>query len=234
MIHKKSVNRINIIHPSVRTRVSRVVFTHLQDRICRREHRRPTTHERKLVQSACARTSAWLRLSEWKRNNETGIANCRCLRYSGSASVVRKWQRNSSIPFLPVPLPRSKIEFDGDLSQNAVMTRGWSTAKLRLRCKGSRLSEVETVCFECRTMAGCVPVLSAHVSRRTFPNILSDQSIYIETSVHNKCRCSFYCALLTLHVSAPIGGHLQVVCNTQKFECSYCMSTDPLFQYVNM
>jgi hypothetical protein len=36
-------------------------------------------------------------------------------------------------------------------------------------------------------------------------------SIYIETSVRNKCRCSFYCALLTLHVSAPIGGHLQVV-----------------------
>jgi hypothetical protein len=27
-------------------------------------------------------------------------------------------------------------------------------------------------------------------------------SIYIETSVRNKCRCSFYCALLTLHVSA--------------------------------
>jgi hypothetical protein len=26
------------------------------------------------------------------------------------------------------------------------------------------------------------------------------QSIYIETSVRNKCRCSFYCALLTLHV----------------------------------
>jgi hypothetical protein len=40
--------------------------------------------------------------------------------------------------------------------------------------------------------------------------------IYIETSVRNKCRCSFYCALLTLHVSAPIGGHLQVVFVTQK------------------
>jgi hypothetical protein len=40
-------------------------------------------------------------------------------------------------------------------------------------------------------------------------------SIYVETSVRNKCRCSFYCALLTLHVSAPIGGHLQVVCNTK-------------------
>jgi hypothetical protein len=33
------------------------------------------------------------------------------------------------------------------------------------------------------------------------------QLIYVETSVHNKCRCSFYCALLTVHVSAPIGGH---------------------------
>jgi hypothetical protein len=31
--------------------------------------------------------------------------------------------------------------------------------------------------------------------------------IYIETSVRNKCRCSFYCALLTLHVLASIGGH---------------------------
>jgi hypothetical protein len=41
------------------------------------------------------------------------------------------------------------------------------------------------------------------------------QSIYIETSVRNKYRCSFYCALLTLHVSALIGGHLQVVCNTK-------------------
>jgi hypothetical protein len=40
---------------------------------------------------------------------------------------------------------------------------------------------------------------------------LIDIYIYIETSVRNKCRCSFYCALLTLHVSAPIGGHLQVV-----------------------
>jgi hypothetical protein len=40
-------------------------------------------------------------------------------------------------------------------------------------------------------------------------------SIYEETSVRNKCRCSFYCALLTLHVSALIGGHLQVVCKTK-------------------
>jgi hypothetical protein len=39
--------------------------------------------------------------------------------------------------------------------------------------------------------------------------------IYVETSVRNKCRCSFYCALLTLYVSAPIGGHLQVVCNSK-------------------
>jgi hypothetical protein len=41
------------------------------------------------------------------------------------------------------------------------------------------------------------------------------RSVYIETSVRNKCRCSFYCALLTLHVSASIGGLLQVVCNTE-------------------
>jgi hypothetical protein len=37
----------------------------------------------------------------------------------------------------------------------------------------------------------------------------------VETSVHNKCRCLFYCALFTLHVSAPIGGHLQVVSSTK-------------------
>jgi hypothetical protein len=43
-------------------------------------------------------------------------------------------------------------------------------------------------------------------------NIILYQLIYVETSVRNKCRCSFYC---TLHVSAPIGGHLQVVCNTK-------------------
>jgi hypothetical protein len=41
------------------------------------------------------------------------------------------------------------------------------------------------------------------------------QPVYVETSVRNKCRCSFYCALLTLHVPAPIGGHLQVVSNTK-------------------
>jgi hypothetical protein len=35
-------------------------------------------------------------------------------------------------------------------------------------------------------------------------------TIIVETSVRNKCRCSFYCALFTLHVSAPIGGHIQV------------------------
>jgi hypothetical protein len=40
-------------------------------------------------------------------------------------------------------------------------------------------------------------------------------NIYIESSIRNKCRCSFYCALSTLHVSAPTGGHLQVVCNTK-------------------
>jgi hypothetical protein len=68
------------------------------------------------------------------------------------------------------------------------------------------------------------------------------QSIYIETSVRNKCRCSFYCALLTLHVLAPIHymfwpllvAIFRWFCNTKKFEDSYCMSTDPLRQYVNM
>jgi hypothetical protein len=40
-------------------------------------------------------------------------------------------------------------------------------------------------------------------------------TVTVETSVRNKCWCSFYCALFTLHVSAPIGGHLQVICNTK-------------------
>jgi hypothetical protein len=38
---------------------------------------------------------------------------------------------------------------------------------------------------------------------------------YIETSVRNKCRCSFYCALFTLHVSAPIGGHVLHLLRTE-------------------
>jgi hypothetical protein len=46
-------------------------------------------------------------------------------------------------------------------------------------------------------------------------NLLCGWASYIETSVRNQCRCSFYCALFTLHVSAPIGGHLQVVWNTK-------------------
>jgi hypothetical protein len=50
---------------------------------------------------------------------------------------------------------------------------------------------------------------ACEVCRHIFP------PIYVETSVRNKCRCSFYCALLTIHVSAPIGCHLQVVCNTK-------------------
>jgi hypothetical protein len=60
----------------------------------------------------------------------------------------------------------------------------------------------------------------------------TNKLIYVETSVRNKCRCSFYCALLTLHVSAPIGGHLQVVCNTKIRRQLPHVSTDPLLQYV--
>jgi hypothetical protein len=56
---------------------------------------------------------------------------------------------------------------------------------------------------------------------------------YIETSVRNKCRCYFYCALLTLHVSAPIGDYLQVVCNTRNIRRQLLYtSTDPLSQHV--
>jgi hypothetical protein len=37
----------------------------------------------------------------------------------------------------------------------------------------------------------------------------------------------FYCAL-TLHVSAPIGGHLQVLCDKIYSKVATFMSTDPL------
>jgi hypothetical protein len=54
------------------------------------------------------------------------------------------------------------------------------------------------------------PAPLGHVTRGNH----TSSNIY-RTSVRNKCRCSFYSALLTLHVSVPIGGHLQVVCNTK-------------------
>jgi hypothetical protein len=67
--------------------------------------------------------------------------------------------------------------------------------------------------------------ISAQIRTDNFPKVILIvglcillrvyQSIYIETSIRNKYRCSFYCALLTLHVLAPIGGHLQVVWNTK-------------------
>jgi hypothetical protein len=41
----------------------------------------------------------------------------------------------------------------------------------------------------------------------------------------------FYCAL-TLHVSAPIGGHLQVLCDKVYFKVATFMPTDPLSRHV--
>jgi hypothetical protein len=42
----------------------------------------------------------------------------------------------------------------------------------------------------------------------------------------------FYCALLTLHVSAPFGGHLQVVRKHKKISKAVSIySTDPLGRY---
>jgi hypothetical protein len=38
---------------------------------------------------------------------------------------------------------------------------------------------------------------------------------YQNTSVRDKYQCVFYCALSTLHVSALISGHPQVICNTK-------------------
>jgi hypothetical protein len=50
-------------------------------------------------------------------------------------------------------------------------------------------------------------ILSLYSSENKFINNINSTNI-VETSVRNKCRCSFYCALFTLHVSALIGGHL--------------------------
>jgi hypothetical protein len=41
----------------------------------------------------------------------------------------------------------------------------------------------------------------------------------------------FYCAL-TLHVSAPIGGHLQVRCDKIYSKVATFMSTDPLTRHI--
>jgi hypothetical protein len=55
------------------------------------------------------------------------------------------------------------------------------------------------------------------------------------TSVLNRIffGARFYCALLTLHVSAPFGGHLQVVRKHKKISKVVTIySTDPLSSYV--
>jgi hypothetical protein len=56
------------------------------------------------------------------------------------------------------------------------------------------------------------------------------ESIYLLnigiTSVRNRVFFSarFYCTLLTLHVSAPFSGHLQVVCKHKKYiQGSHCI-----------
>jgi hypothetical protein len=54
------------------------------------------------------------------------------------------------------------------------------------------------------------------------------------TSVRNKVffGARFYCALLTLHVSAPFDGHLQVVHKHKIFKVVTIYSTDPLSSHV--
>jgi hypothetical protein len=48
----------------------------------------------------------------------------------------------------------------------------------------------------------------ARVSIKYWNNLCTQQSIF---------SARFYCALLTLHVSAPFGGHLQVVRKHKKY-----------------
>jgi hypothetical protein len=56
-------------------------------------------------------------------------------------------------------------------------------------------------------------------------NLRTQQSIF---------SARFYCALLTLHVSAPFGGHLQVARKHKKIykAVTTIYSTDPLSRYV--
>jgi hypothetical protein len=52
----------------------------------------------------------------------------------------------------------------------------------------------------------------ARVSIKYRNNLLKQQSNF---------SARFYCALLTLHVSAPFGGHLQVVRKHKIIQCSH-------------
>jgi hypothetical protein len=49
----------------------------------------------------------------------------------------------------------------------------------------------------------------ARVSIKYWNNLRTQQSIFFSAR--------FYCALLTLHISAPFGGHLQVVRKHKKY-----------------
>jgi hypothetical protein len=64
----------------------------------------------------------------------------------------------------------------------------------------------------------------SRVSIKYWNNLRTQQSIF---------SVRFYCALLTLHVSAPFGGHPQVVCKHKKISKVVTIySTDPLSRYV--
>jgi hypothetical protein len=64
----------------------------------------------------------------------------------------------------------------------------------------------------------------ARESIKYWNNLRTQQSI---------CSARFYCALLTLHVSAPFSGHLQVVRKHKNISKAVTIySTDPLSRYV--
>jgi hypothetical protein len=63
----------------------------------------------------------------------------------------------------------------------------------------------------------------ARVSIKYWNDLHTQQSIF---------SARFYCALLTLHVSAPFGGHLQVVRKQKISKAVTIYLTDPLGRYV--
>jgi hypothetical protein len=85
------------------------------------------------------------------------------------------------------------------MSQTVLRLATGSTARVRFPLEARDFSSYHSV----RTESGAHPagrgvMLTTHLQLVPRSRMV-DQSIYIETSVRNKCRCSFYCALITLH-----------------------------------
>jgi hypothetical protein len=75
--------------------------------------------------------------------------------------------------------------------------------------------------------------LSSHLNHWVMHPVVRVSTNIVETSVPNKCRCSFYCALFTLHVSAPIGGHFRWFI-IQKVQSQLLYMSTTAFTFVRM